>query len=104
IRLKDSAPFAFAGLWEYWKGEDPAIESCTIITTEPNDVLRPLHDRMPVILEPGDYEKWIDSGPKDPGILQELLRPYPAEEMVEIPVRTIVNNARHEQADCVTPL
>ena len=78
--------------------------SCTIITTDPNDVLRPLHDRMPVILDSRDYEKWIDSSPKDPGIVQELLKPWAAEELVAIPVETQVNNARHEGADCITPL
>ena len=61
IHMKDDRPFAFAGLWEHWKREDQEIESCLIIVTEANDVLKPIHDRMPVILSPEDYDVWLDS-------------------------------------------
>lgn len=104
FRRKDSAPFAFAGLWEHWEGEQPAIDSCTIITTDANELLEPVHHRMPVILDPRDYTKWIDSSPKDPALLQELLQPSPAQEMVAVAIGTHVNNARNEGADCLTPL
>jgi putative SOS response-associated peptidase YedK len=57
--MKDDRPFAFAGLWERWKRENPEIESCSIIVTEANDLLQSLHDRMPVILAPEDYETWL---------------------------------------------
>jgi len=78
---RDGKPFAFAGLWERWdKGESP-IESCTIITTDANELVRPLHDRMPVILQPEDFERWLD--PKeDSGMLQALLQPLPPQLMV----------------------
>jgi len=78
---RDGKPFAFAGLWERWdKGETP-IESCTIITTDANDLVRPLHERMPVILHPQDFERWLD--PKeDSGMLQALLQPLPPQMMV----------------------
>jgi putative SOS response-associated peptidase YedK len=98
--MQDERPFAFAGLWEYWEGAEGALETCTIITTEPNDLLRPLHNRMPVILPAADYAQWLD--PDTPrGPLGALLRPYPPEEMAAYPVRRTVNNARHEGPECI---
>jgi putative SOS response-associated peptidase YedK len=100
IRMQDTRPFAFAGLWEYWEGAEGALETCTIITTEPNDLLRPLHNRMPVILPAADYAQWLD--PDTPrGPLGALLQPYPAEEMTAYPVHRTVNNARHEGPECI---
>ena len=104
FRRKDSAPFAFAGLWEHWEGEEAAIDSCTIITTDANKVLEPIHHRMPVILDPRDYTKWIDGSPKDPALLKELLQPSPAEDLVAVAIGTHVNNARNEGVDCLIPL
>jgi putative SOS response-associated peptidase YedK len=104
FRLKDARPVAFAGLWETWFGEEPAIASCTIITTDANDVVRPLHDRMPVILDPRDYERWLDPACSDPGVLQEILRPYPADQMAAFAVSLHVNNARNEGAECLAAL
>ncbi|MCI0358199.1 MAG: SOS response-associated peptidase, partial [Planctomycetaceae bacterium] len=103
IRFKDARPFAFAGLWEFWKGEDEPepIESCTIITTDANETLAPLHDRMPVILETRDYVRWLDPEPKDPAELKELLRPYAAKEMEAVAVNPIVNNSRNEGEQCL---
>jgi putative SOS response-associated peptidase YedK len=101
FRRRDGEPFAFAGLWERWSGEEQTIESCTIITTDANDVVRPLHDRMPVILEPRDYARWLDPVCSDPGVLQEMLRPYPAGLMTTVPVSTFVNNARNEGEGCL---
>ncbi len=101
IRLTDAHPFAFAGLWERWEGEETPIESCAIITTDANAVLQPLHDRMPVILEPRDYPRWLEPVPKDPAELQEMLRPFPPEKMTALPVGEYVNNARHEGAACL---
>jgi putative SOS response-associated peptidase YedK len=101
IRRSDGQPFAFAGLWEHWSGEEPAIESCTIITTDANDVVRPLHDRMPVILDSREYARWLDPASADPGVLQEMLRPYPPEQMTTVAVSPYVNNARNEGADCL---
>jgi putative SOS response-associated peptidase YedK len=101
IRLRDGRPFAFAGLWELWDGPGgTAIDSCTILTATPNDLLRPLHHRMAVILPPGDYARWLDPGIQDPEVLQPLLRPYPAEEMTAYPVGTVVNNPAHDTPSC----
>ena len=104
FRLSDGRPFGFAGLWEHWTGEEPAIESCAIITTDANDTLRPVHDRMPVILDPRDYARWLDPAPADPGVLQEMLRPYPPDQMAANPVGPYVNNAKNEGPDCLMKL
>lgn len=97
FRLREERPFAFAGLWDRWQpdGED-AVESCTILTTEANSVLRPVHDRMPVILHPDDYEAWLDDDVRKSDLLKELLQPYPAREMTGYPVSPTVNSARRQ--------
>jgi putative SOS response-associated peptidase YedK len=95
FRLKDERPFGFAGLWERWEGQDgQVINSCTIMTTEANGVLRPVHDRMPVILHPEDYEMWLEAGERERRLLKELMRPYPDEEMTGHPVSPAVNSTR----------
>jgi putative SOS response-associated peptidase YedK len=101
IHLKDDSPFAFAGLWDRWKRGDQAINSCSIIVTEPNAVLEPIHDRMPVILSPDDYGLWLDPDVEGAKRLQSLLRPYPADEMEAYPISTLVNNPRNDVEQCV---
>jgi putative SOS response-associated peptidase YedK len=104
FRMKDEAPFAFAGLWEVWsKGPEP-VESCTLITTTPNELVAPVHDRMPAIVEPQDYGWWLDPRADDPAALAALLGPYPAAEMVAYPVGRLVNDPRHDGPDCIAPL
>jgi putative SOS response-associated peptidase YedK len=104
IRLKKDYPFAFAGLWDHWEGPDnSAIDSCTIVTTDANETLRPLHDRMPVILPEDDYDRWLNAK-TDPTQLGELLKPYPADEMTAFRISTLVNNARNESPQCIEPL
>jgi len=101
-RNADGSPFAFAGLWESWTGlEGEIVESCTILTTDANDLTRPIHDRMPVILHPKDYDLWLDPEVKDPALLKPLLRPYPSEEMVAEPVSPKVNKATYDAPDCI---
>lgn len=101
IRMRDARPYAFAGLWERWAGAEPAIESCSIITTDANEILQPLHDRMPVILDQRDHARWLDPGFGDPGVLSEMLHPFPADQMIATPVSNFVNNARNEGPDCL---
>jgi putative SOS response-associated peptidase YedK len=101
IHMKGDQPFAFAGLWERWKRGDKQIRSCSIIVTEPNDLVEPIHDRMPVILAPDDYGLWLDPEVEDGKRLQGLLRPFPADEMEAYPISTVVNNPRNEVAECV---
>ena len=102
IGLKGRRPFAFAGLWEQWRPpEGEAIESCTILTTEPNEFMRPIHNRMPVMLPPTAYTQWLDPTVQDIHALQALLRPYPSEELTAYPVSTLVNNPRHDVVECL---
>ncbi len=102
-RLKSDKPFAFAGLAEHWHRGEKTIDSATIITTEPNELMAGIHDRMPVILSPDDYELWLDPEFEGKEKLQSLLRPYPADEMTAYPVSTVVNSPKNENAACVDP-
>jgi putative SOS response-associated peptidase YedK len=105
IRMRDGRPFAFAGLWEHWEGpEGKAIDSCTILTATPNDLLRPLHHRMAVILSPADYDPWLDPAFQDAERFQAAVRPYPPDEMEAYPVSTRVNSPANESPECVVPL
>ena len=105
IRLKTSAVFAFAGLWEHWQLLDGSeIRSATIITTEPNELMQSIHNRMPVILQQDAYTQWLDPAPQSPNRLQSLLVPYPADEMEAYPVSTLVNSPGNDQAECILPL
>ncbi|OGC00520.1 MAG: hypothetical protein A3G35_13730 [candidate division NC10 bacterium RIFCSPLOWO2_12_FULL_66_18] len=104
IRMRDGRPFAFAGLREYWEGpEGPGIDSCTILTTTTNELVGALHDRMPVILAPQDYDLWLDPGIREAERLQSLLHAYPSEEMAAYPVSTRVNNPANDSPECVEP-
>lgn len=104
IQLRDKQPFAFAGLWETWQPEDgEAIISCTIITTEANAVMQPIHNRMPVILSPDVYEQWLDPTFDQSNALLESLKPYDS-EMIATPVSNVVNNPVHDQPECVEPI
>ena len=105
IRLQNGEPFAFAGLWDRWHPpEGQPLESCTILTTTPNEILQPLHDRMPVILPPSTYRLWLDPAVRGVESLQALLIPYPAAEMIAYPVSTRVNSPTNETQDCIAPL
>ncbi len=102
IRLKDDEPFAFAGLWDSWK--NPAgeqIRTCTIITTEPNELMARIHNRMPVILSPEAREEWLDPTNHDVPLLSHLLGSYPADEMVVRPVSRLVNDPKHDGAELI---
>lgn len=99
--LADGGLFALAGLWERWEKNALVIESCTIITTAANSLVAPLHDRMPVILPPDDYELWLDANVEDVERLQPLLRPLPPEAMRARPVSTLVNSPRNDSPACL---
>jgi putative SOS response-associated peptidase YedK len=109
IHRPDGGPFAFAGLWEIWKqselsaGPDAplTIESCTIVTTEAKAKLRELHERMPVVLAPCDYEMWLDPKVEDPKALAHLLAPCGEEELVAEPVGTHVNRVANDDPRCI---
>ncbi len=105
IQLASGKPFAFAGLWEVWNGPDGSqILSCTIITTSPNALMEPIHNRMPVILPPEAYPLWLLPGEQDPARLASLLAPYPAEGMHAYPVSTLVNSPANDLPACIAPV
>lgn len=93
FRRRDGELFGFAGLWERWKKEDGSeLYTCTILTTEANQTVGPIHDRMPVILRtPEDENLWLDAETHDSEMLLSLLRPYPEEWMEAVPVSKRVN-------------
>jgi putative SOS response-associated peptidase YedK len=101
--LKSGEPYAFAGLWDRWQSKDnETLETFTILTTDPNELMEPVHNRMPVILEPKDYDRWLDPETKErPPVY--LLRPYPAERMRSWPVSDRVGNVRNNDAELLEP-
>ena len=104
FRLLNGQPFAFAGLWERW--QDPngeRIDSCTIITTEANEILQPIHDRMPVILNPYDYDLWLDPNQNSSQLIQ-LLQPLPSNAMTSYPVSTKVNKPTNNTPELINSL
>ncbi len=100
--LPDGAPFAMAGLWERAGTPDGDLLTCTILTTEANDVVRPVHDRMPVLLGPGDRAHWLPPD-SDPHVLGALLRPWDA-DLVRRQVSDRVNSTRNDDPACTTPV
>ncbi len=103
IALKDGRPFAFAGLWERWQRDDRQIDSCAILTTEANELVASLYHRMPVILAPEDFDRWLDPAIQDAAALAHLLCPYPAAEMIAHPVSKLVNSPANNLAECIAP-
>ncbi len=93
FRLRDDQTFAFAGLWESWiSPESEVIQTCVLITTEPNELMERIHNRMPVILDPKHYDLWLDPTVQAPERLQSLLCSYPAQDMVADPVNLRVTH------------
>lgn len=104
IHMKDRKPFAFAGLWDEWQSPDgDSVRTCTIITTEPNELMSALHNRMPVILNAKDYDRWLDPAPQTPDNLIHLIQPFPADIMSAYPVSTLVNKPGNDRPECVVP-
>jgi putative SOS response-associated peptidase YedK len=97
FRPQDEGLFAIAGLWESWQ----EIETCTILTTAANELLQPIHERMPVILNPADYDQWLDWQTQDTEALQALLKPFLADQMLAYPVSKRVNNATIDNPECI---
>ena len=105
IKMQDEKPFAFAGLWEFWQSPDGSdIRSCTIITTEPNELVKQYHNRMPVILTEFDYDLWLQTGETDQEQLKNLLKPYNPEKMEAYAVSKVVNNPANDTRECILPL
>ena len=101
ITRVDHEPFAFAGLWSVWhRGEPDEVRSCTIVTTEANDLIAPLHDRMPVMLDRANEQVWLEQGTPVP-VLLDLLQSLPASETALRPVGPAVNNVRYDGPACL---
>jgi putative SOS response-associated peptidase YedK len=97
--------FAFAGIWDRWK--DPIgnwVKTCSILTTTPNAVTSPVHDRMPVILDPDDYDVWLDPGMRDVSAASDLLKPCDARLMRDYPISTRINHVVNDDEECSTPV
>jgi len=103
IRMRDGSPFAFAALWERWESGGATVRSCCILTTTPNEVLAPIHDRMPVILRRSDFGLWLDATANQPEKLTPLLAPYPPGDMSAFAVSTRVNSPARDDEECVRP-
>ena len=104
VRRRDGGLFAFAGLWEAWRTpEGETLETCTIITVEPNELLSKIHNRMAAILKPEDEAVWIDPKSKVDE-LSLLLRPYDSDDLEAIPVSRAVNSPAHDSPECIAPI
>lgn len=102
IHLKDHEPMALAGIWEHWKTPNgESLETFSILTTTANKLLEPLHDRMPVILKPSDYQFWLNKNMHDAHELETTYKPFPAEEMAYYEVPSLVNNPRFDSPACI---
>jgi putative SOS response-associated peptidase YedK len=103
--LRNRLPMALAGLWERWRSpEGEEVESCSIIVTEANTLMQPIHDRMPVILAPGHWDAWLETSSYDARTLQNLLKPYPNEDMAAWKVSTKVNSPKNDFEECIEAL
>jgi len=104
FEVNEGELFAFAGLWDRWKDTSGQwIRSSSILTTTPNAVTSPVHDRMPVILKPDDYEMWLDPGMKDVAAVAQLLTPFDARLMCLFPVSNRINRVENDDAECAKP-
>jgi putative SOS response-associated peptidase YedK len=101
VRRRDGGLLALAGLWS--PGQQPGDEGCVILTTEPNSVMAPIHDRMPVILPPQSFPLWLEGAAGRLADLEALLRPLPAAELLAVPVADAVNDVRNEGPGCLAP-
>jgi len=104
IRLRSARPFAFAGLWDEWKTpQGGRLLSCTIVTTRPNALVAPIHDRMPVILRADHVAPWLEPGTPEPA-LPAMLEPYDAASMCATVVSDRVNDVEHDDPQCLEPI
>jgi putative SOS response-associated peptidase YedK len=102
VHFKNERPMGFAGLYERWKSPDgKALDTCAIITTSANALMRPIHDRMPVIIGRKDYGAWLDPDAKDSQQLLELLQPFDPDKMVSYPVSQLVNLPKNDSPECI---
>lgn len=105
IHMTDKQPFALGGIWDAWTNpQGKILESCSILTTAPNEVVKPIHNRMPVIIEPKDFDLWLNPAIQESEKVKPLLKPYTASTMVAYPISTFVNSPRNQGEQCITKL
>jgi putative SOS response-associated peptidase YedK len=103
IRMKDGSVFAFAGLWDHWEGEEQTLDSCTIIVMPANEVMKPVHERMPAIIAPAHYDLWLDSRVTEKQEIIQYLNSAPSSQLTAYPVSTRVNSPKHDDIECIQP-
>jgi putative SOS response-associated peptidase YedK len=99
----DGGPFALAGLWDHWEGGGESLESCSIIVMPANEVMKPLHERMPAIIAPAHYDLWLDAGITDKDELMDYLNSAPSSQLVIYPISPWVNSPKHDDERCIAP-
>ena len=105
FEVNEGELFAFAGIWDRWKdASGKPVETCSILTTTPNAVTAPVHDRMPVILEPDAYDLWLDPGMQNVAAVSDLLKPYDARAMRCYPISARINSVANDDAECSAPV
>jgi putative SOS response-associated peptidase YedK len=105
IRTRTGSIMAFAGIWERWRTlEGELLDSCAILTTVANSLIRSIHDRMPVIIRPEEYNLWLDRSITEPEKLKSLYNPYPSELLEMYQVSSLVNTPRNDSVECIAPL
>jgi putative SOS response-associated peptidase YedK len=105
IFMKDERPFGMAGLFDYWTNpEGEKAITCTIVTTEANEIMKPIHHRMPVILAPDDYDLWLNPAETEATKIKALMKPYNAELLMAREVGLLVNNPRNNSEECIAPM
>jgi len=105
FEVNDGALFAFAGLWDRWKDTGGNwVKTCSILTTTPNAVTAPIHDRMPVIIDPDAYDLWLDPGMQNVAAISELLKPYGARQMRCYPISNRINHVANDDVECSRPV
>jgi putative SOS response-associated peptidase YedK len=103
IRMRDSEVFALAGLWDRWVGEGEVLDSCSIIVMTANDVMKSLHERMPAIIAPAHYDRWLDPGVTDKAEIMTCLDSTPSSQLMTYPISPWVNSPKHDDARCIQP-
>jgi putative SOS response-associated peptidase YedK len=103
IRMKNGSLFAFAGLWDHWESENEAFDSCVIITTPSNEVMKPIHERMPGIIAPAHYDYWVDTRITDRQEIMQYLNSAPSSQLTAYPISTWVNSPKNNDERCIQP-
>jgi putative SOS response-associated peptidase YedK len=104
ISMKNHEPFGLAGIWERWVGENKTIDSCSIITVEANKLIAPIHNRMPAIIDPKDYNSWLDVNNTKWDEIKKYLKPFKDALLETHPVTQKMNSPRYNKPDCIYPV